>query len=333
MKDDVYKNLLQEFEESLFTSPNTEKPSTPYGNATSFPKKEGVPSPDAQASLGDSSPFFLDLDFDILSRLTSHLFLEAPPIDNGKKSKKTAEQLAKERQKEHRQRVRTLFLKSGLKGWPQHHILEFILYFAIHRKDTKDLAIDLIDKFGSLKAVFDASPEELQEVPGIGPIAATLLKLIPALLSVYLEVSEADVLPVKSTQEASQLLQHMFLGATHESTVILCLDGNMQYLGARKVSEGSSLSTSFEVRRVSEEVLRLRGVYIYIAHNHVNAPATPSPQDWEATAYLTSALYHTGIYVKDHIIFGSSGDCVSMRESDPSNQKQISWADKQDRTL
>lgn len=330
MKDDVYKNLLQEFEESLFTPPKSQKHSAPSakGGTDSFPIGEDFPFPDPQEIFS-----FPNLElFTSLSILSSSITKGTSPTNQGSNGKKTPKQLEKERQKEHRQRVRMLFLKSGLKGWPQHHILEFILYFAIHRKDTKDLALDLIDKFGSLKAVFDASPEELQEVPGIGPVAATLLKLIPALLSVYLEVSEADVLPVESSPEASQLLQPMFLGATHESTVILCLDGNLQYLGARKVSEGSSLSTSFEVRRVSEEVLRLRGVYIYIAHNHVNAPATPSPQDWEATAYLTSALYHTGIFVKDHLIFGSSGDCVSMRECDPFNKKQISWADTLDGT-
>lgn len=321
MKNTDYKSLLQQFEASLMT------PSQGGSEVTTNPNDNSNSPLSIETSLTPKKPL-------TTSQLIPEVTSDKPQDSQGTPKKKTSKKkhktkfdLRAHRQKGHRGRCRSLFLESGLKGWPQHHVLELLLGYSIHRKDTKDLAIDLLDKFGSLKGVLDAPLEELGRVNGVGIVTASLLKLIPALVALYVE-EDVDVgLPVDTSKQASQLLQHMFVGATCESTVILCLDGNHRFLGIRKISEGSSLSTSFEVRRVSEEVLRLGGVYIYIAHNHVNTSATPSPQDWDATSYLTSALYHVGIFVKDHLVFGSAGDTISMRESDYEKSRRISWAD------
>ena len=66
----------------------------------------------------------------------------------------------------HRERVRNLFLKSGLAGFSDHNVLELLLFYTIPKSDTNLIAHRLIDRFGSLAGVLDASPEELCEVYG-----------------------------------------------------------------------------------------------------------------------------------------------------------------------
>ena len=56
--------------------------------------------------------------------------------------------------KDHRSRLRGRFLSEGLSSFPDHNILELLLFFAIPRKDTNEIAHSLIDKFGSLSGVF-----------------------------------------------------------------------------------------------------------------------------------------------------------------------------------
>ena len=85
----------------------------------------------------------------------------------------------------HRERMRERFLEYGLENFNDLNALELLLHYAIPRKDTNALSHSLIDRFGSLKGVLDASKEELLQVPGIGPNAAALIRLVPALARRY----------------------------------------------------------------------------------------------------------------------------------------------------
>ena len=68
----------------------------------------------------------------------------------------------------HRERMRERYLKSGFDSFATHEILEMALYYAIPRGDTNEIAHQLMERFGSLKRMFEASVDELQEVPGVG---------------------------------------------------------------------------------------------------------------------------------------------------------------------
>ena len=68
----------------------------------------------------------------------------------------------------HRKRMKERFIKSGLDDFAPHNILELLLFYSIPRGDTNPVAHRLIDTFGSLSGVFDATPEELAKVDGVG---------------------------------------------------------------------------------------------------------------------------------------------------------------------
>ena len=68
----------------------------------------------------------------------------------------------------HRQRVKAEFLSSGGQNWPDHRLLELLLFYAIPQGDVNGLAHALMERFGSLSGVLDASAEELKKTPGVG---------------------------------------------------------------------------------------------------------------------------------------------------------------------
>ena len=72
----------------------------------------------------------------------------------------------------HRQRKRERFLKQGADGLADHEVLELLLYYAIPRRDTNELAHRLIQHFGTLDALSAAAVEELTEIPDVGEITA-----------------------------------------------------------------------------------------------------------------------------------------------------------------
>ena len=222
----------------------------------------------------------------------------------------------------HRQRVKTEFLARGLEGWPDHRALELLLFYAIPQGDVNDLAHELIDRFGSLSGVLDASPEELQKVPGVGEHTAVLLRLISALGGRYAGQRGEPGRIINSPEEAAALLAPHFYGARNEMVYILCLDGKHKALGVRKVSEGSIHASDINIRRITEEAMGLRAAGIYLAHNHVSGLAFPSAADWQATDTIRISLGGIGLDLIDHLIF-AGGEVVSLRQSEREGKRPV----------
>lgn len=215
----------------------------------------------------------------------------------------------------HRQRMKAEFLARGIEGWPDHRVLELLLFYSIPQGDVNGLAHDLIEQFGSLSGVLDASVEELRKVKGVGEHTAVLLRMLPALLGRY-QASRTRLSDIiNSADDAYPWLEPYFFGARNEMVYVLCLDGKRQVLGVRRVAEGSIEMAQVNTRRIAEEALGLRAARIYVAHNHVSNLALPSQADWLVTDVLRAALAPIGIHLEDHLIF-VDGDMLSLKNSE-----------------
>ena len=214
----------------------------------------------------------------------------------------------------HRQRLKTEFLARP-DSFPDHKLLELLLFYANPRSDTNPLAHELIDRFGSLAGVLDASVEELKKVKGVGDHTAVFLRMLPAVLGRYQGARTRLSAIINSPEEAYAWLEPYFFGARNEMVYVLCLDGKRQVLGVRKVAEGSIELAEVNTRRIAEEAIGLRAAQIYVAHNHVSNLAIPSQADWLTTDTLRGALRPIGIELIDHLVF-VDGDMVSLKDSE-----------------
>ena len=214
----------------------------------------------------------------------------------------------------HRERVKKEFLVRGLEGWPDHRVLELLLFYALPQRDTNGLAHELVDRFESLAGVLDASVDELCKVKGVSVHTAVLLRLISA-LGIQYQAERARAHPtIHSPEEAAALLSPYFFGARNEMTFVLCLNSKRQSLGIRKISEGSIYSAEINLRRIVEEAVGLRAARIYLAHNHVGSVALPSQADWQTTDTIRAALAPLGLELVDHLIFADE-DFISLEQS------------------
>lgn len=214
----------------------------------------------------------------------------------------------------HRQRMKQEFLARGIEGWPDHRVLELLLFYTIPQGDVNELAHELIEQFGSLSGVLDASVEELCKVKGVGEHTAVFLRMLPAVLGRY-QASRTHLNDViNSPEDAYPWLEPYFFGARNEMVYVLCLDGKRQVLGVRKVAEGSIEMAEMNARRIAEEAMGLRAARVYVAHNHVSNMAIPSQDDWLTTDALRAILAPISIYLEDHLVF-VDGDMVAMSES------------------
>ena len=93
--------------------------------------------------------------------------------------------------KGHRDRLRDKFISAVEEGFvdeifQSHELLELLLYCAIPRQNTNDLAQSLMREFGSFSDIVDADITRLMQVPGVGKSSAVLIKLISSMAKRYI---------------------------------------------------------------------------------------------------------------------------------------------------
>lgn len=214
----------------------------------------------------------------------------------------------------HRERLRDCFRKDGLAGFDSVRALELLLQFAISRKDVNPIAHALLDRFGSLQEVFEASEQELCQVDGIGPSSAVLIRLVPQILKKS-QVDRAASMPyILSPTDAKNYLMPHFLYETEEMVMLLSLDSQKRVIKCMELSRGVVNSVSIDVRRIMEIALKQRACSLILAHNHPDGPARNSREDDLVTGQLFQSLRTVRIELSDHLIFGRDG-VFSYRDS------------------
>lgn len=214
----------------------------------------------------------------------------------------------------HRKRVKEEFLTRGLAGMADHRVLELLLFYAIPQGDVNPLAHALIDHFGSLSGVLNASYEELVKVKGVGANTATLIGLLPAVAARYLEQNSRVGDEYIHTWQFQELLMPLFLGSRNEESYLICLDGKQKLLACRKLGEGIHNMVAVTARKVMEAALSCNTARAVLAHNHVAGVALYSAADLATTREVYHLLQSVGIELIDHMIVAND-EMVSMRDS------------------
>lgn len=234
-----------------------------------------------------------------------------------KKSEITDNKKPKNVHEGHRERLRQRFLSEGLDNFQNHNVLELLLFYSVPLKDTNEEAHALIDTFGSLSGVFDASFEDLCNVKGIGERSATLIKMMPALFKKYEvdKMNNDDIVLDRSKKVAEYVSPH-FKGITNERMYVLCLNSNCNVLNFTQVSEGVTNSAPLNTRKIVETALNCNAASVILVHNHPSGVVAPSRNDIDATIGMVNLLQKVGLKLNDHIIIGNGSDFFSFRTSD-----------------
>ncbi|MBR4035571.1 MAG: DNA repair protein RadC [Oscillospiraceae bacterium] len=214
----------------------------------------------------------------------------------------------------HRQRLKSRFLAQGLSGFEDHNILELLLFYSIPRSDTNEIAHHLLKEFKSLSGVFDAPVEELCKIKGISIHTATLIKLIPEMMSVYHTDKTKDTKIVTSTSEAGKFFIPRFYGKKNEEVHVLLLDDKKKVIRCDKLFEGTVNSTPITVKKVVAAAVNSNATGLVLAHNHPGGVALPSQRDIRATEKIYKALKLINVELCDHIIVADD-DFVSLADS------------------
>ena len=206
------------------------------------------------------------------------------------------------------------FRREGLDHFEPVQVLELLLFFCIPRRDTNEIAHALLNRFGSVARVMDASEEELMQVPGIGKNAATFLHLVKQSGRFYQVDSARKGAVMSDLEDCGAFLLPYFIGRQKETVFLLCLNANCNVISCREVGEGDINAAAISPRRVVEIALAEKASSVVLAHNHPSGVAIPSHEDVVVTQRLAAALSAVDVVLIDHLIVADD-DYVSLVQS------------------
>lgn len=202
----------------------------------------------------------------------------------------------------HRARLRKRYAQHGLDNFDDVNALELLLFYTIPRRDTNEIAHALLERFGSLEKVLEASIFELCEVKGVGETSAELITLIAAMSRRYMMEREDLGNVMDSIQALGRYLVAQYMYEKVEVLRLICLDGKNRILANVEISRGTVNMTEFSTRLVIQTALKYNSAKVILAHNHVGAELKMSGRDLTSTKHLKTALRDVGIMLLDHII-------------------------------
>jgi DNA repair protein RadC len=207
----------------------------------------------------------------------------------------------------HRERLRKRLFEQRGESLHDHEIIEYLLALAIPRRDTKEIAKQLLAKYGGLSALLTADPESIMREKWMGETSVAALKIVQvaALRLLNEPVRQQPILA--SWQSLLDYLRADMAHLTVERVRTLYLNSKNMLIRDEIASEGSVDQAAIYTREVVRRAIDLGAVAIILVHNHPSGDSAPSRQDIAMTRDIIDAAKVFNIVVHDHIIIGKDG--------------------------
>lgn len=204
----------------------------------------------------------------------------------------------------HRQRVRARFIKDGnLDSFEEHQVLEMLLFYAVPRRDTNELAHKLLNEYGNLFTLMNARPEDIMKRCKVSETTAVLISMMPYVCRKFLSSGLDSNKPfIDNFNIAKSYFEAALAGQPFESFYMICLDLNKRLKKVVKISDGVSNSAPIYIEKIISDALLYNTAFLIIGHNHPSGTMKPSSADLDVTMKIINACMPINIKILDHII-------------------------------
>lgn len=209
--------------------------------------------------------------------------------------------------KGHRKRLREIFNNVDPLTMPDHQILELMISFVQPQKDVNPLAHELLNEFGSLSAVMDASIDDLKKINGVGEVLASYIHFCSKLPALYNNSKTSYQTKLRNIAEIVDYIKSKVPFGGQEEFFYLCLNNKSNILCFKSLGKGNISNIYIDVRVLLQQILKYPTKSVVICHTHPNGTPYPSGEDRKFTLELLSLLDHLKIRLIDHIIISPEG--------------------------
>ena len=213
----------------------------------------------------------------------------------------------------HRERLRLRAQMDGVETLRPHELIELLLYYALPRRDVNALAHDLERRFGGVRGVLTAAPEELARVPGMGMRAARVLGRIGNLCAAYGALHAGDRPQMGNLHTFRDFAGRYRRQVEGEETWQFCLTYEGRLLLARPIAPGTAWAEPEYLRGALADVISSHARGVLLAQFVETARPAPDDYDLANTRAYARTLRQMEVPLLDHLLVGGEGD-YSMRD-------------------
>ncbi|AXL51766.1 hypothetical protein DSC91_004553 [Paraburkholderia caffeinilytica] len=174
--------------------------------------------------------------------------------------------------------------------------------------DVFEVARALLDRFGSLRAMLDATYSDFAGLRGIGPAKKAQLIAIMEMARRSLVDKMRGRSLMNSPEAVQDYLRLRIGGSPNEVFVSLFLDARHRLIRCEESARGTLTRMAVYPREIVRRALSLNAASLIVAHNHPSGAVQPSASDRRLTHTLREALALIDVQLIDHLVIGA--DCT-----------------------
>ncbi len=189
------------------------------------------------------------------------------------------------------------------------------------RQHVLELSGSLLQSFGSLERLQDASLSELIAFSGLGTVKASRLKAALEIGQRSLAKRNEQALSLTGPDCIREIYGPRLSSLKKEVFLAVLIDKHLHWSRDLHLAEGSRFECVLHPRDVFSAIVRESPAGVIFVHNHPSGDPAPSENDRRLTRRLQKAGELLGIWVIDHVIVGNGGyfsfsECGEMGKGD-----------------
>lgn len=211
------------------------------------------------------------------------------------------------------ERPREKLLSKGAASLSNAELLAIFLRTGTHGASAVQLAMQLLNQFGSLHELMSANRQVFCEAKGLGEAKYAQLQAVLELSRRYIEEKLKRPTQFKTAADTKNYLSSQLRHENREVFAVLLLDSQHQFIRYEALFRGTIDSAAVYPRELVKLALEHHAAAVILAHNHPSGISEPSAADQDITTRIVRALALIDVRVLDHIVVGR-GECTSFAQ-------------------
>lgn len=202
------------------------------------------------------------------------------------------------------ERPRERLLNQGAAALSDAELLAIFLRTGSARHSAIDMARQMISQFGGLINLLNANQQDLLDCHGMGTAKVAHLMAALELGRRYVGQQLQQQSQLNEPALVKQYFAQQLRYEPREVFAAMFLDSQLRLIQFEKIFYGSMTQCSVHIREIMRLALKHGAVNLIVAHNHPDAPASPSNADRQLTRQLAQACQLLEVHLIDHVIVG-----------------------------
>lgn len=212
----------------------------------------------------------------------------------------------------HRGRMFAKFLNTPTPDANLRDVLEMLLYYPIKVRDTRDSAVELMERYdGDLQELLCAPTEELCETDGIGPRCALFLNVVGEIVNRLTTGEGIDNNSEYSEEDILYEFMDQCANIDDDRIAAVFYDASKKFIGMHIFDSSPTSFDQNDMYRLMSLASGYHASAVAISHLVPTTPAYPNTSDTKFRRYISDALYTTGLVLTEYY-FINRDEAISL---------------------